>query len=245
MKTAHPWYETWFNSPYYHLLYEHRSDEEAAQFIHELLSYLNPPTGSLMLDMACGNGRHTRCLAARGFEVWGLDLSVENIKTAKSISAPNTHFEVHDMRDCYRTAFFDYVFNFFTSFGYFDSETDNVKALEVMYQSLKKEGFVLIDFLNIHKISQSLIDHEVITKHGITFHIDRHMSDHHLIKNIQFEADGQRLHFAEKLQTLGQQHFQTYFKQIGFKLVAEFGDYTLNPFNAATSARYIILGKKQ
>ena len=48
------WFEDWFNSPYYHLLYSNRDEQEAAAFIDKLLAYLQPATGAEMLDVACG-----------------------------------------------------------------------------------------------------------------------------------------------------------------------------------------------
>jgi len=53
------WFKDWFNSPYYHQLYFKRDEQEAAAFIDHLISYLKPPPGSFMLDVACGKGRHS------------------------------------------------------------------------------------------------------------------------------------------------------------------------------------------
>ena len=73
------WYKDWFNSHYYHLLYQHRDEEEALQFIHTLIGYLKPEPGSTMLDVACGKGRHSKALADMGFDVTGIDLSLAPI----------------------------------------------------------------------------------------------------------------------------------------------------------------------
>jgi len=244
MQTAQPWYKTWFNSPYYHLLYEHRSEQEAYQFVDQLHSYLKPAPKSRVLDLACGSGRHARHLAAKGYEVWGIDLSPESIKTALASKPSNCFFEVHDMRDVFRKNFFDYVFNFFTSFGYFDSEDDNFKTMHAISENLKKEGFVLIDFLNMHKTMQTIVSKESIHKQGICFQIERKIEQGHIIKNIRFTANGKSYHFEEKLQTLKPEHFKAYFEKSNLLLKAEFGDYQLNPFDINSSDRYIILGQK-
>src|SRR5437762_12121241 len=120
-----PWYKDWFNSPFYHKLYFERNEEEAKQFIHKLIGFLQPQPGSLMLDAACGRGRHSRILAEMGFEVTGFDLSFENIKYAKlseqsaGSRGDDPEFYQHDMRYTLRANYYDFVFNFFTSFGYF------------------------------------------------------------------------------------------------------------------------------
>ena len=117
MTTAHDnWFATWFNSPYYHILYKHRNLAEAAQFIDNLIGYLQPDQGTTMLDLACGRGRHSLYLCQKGYTVTGVDLSPANIRKAQTIQCGNLDFAVHDMRKVFRPGYFDYVFNFFTSF---------------------------------------------------------------------------------------------------------------------------------
>ena len=72
--TSKNWFREWFDSPYYHLLYTNRNDEEAARFIDALLAFLKPSPGSRMLDVASGRGRHSRYLESKGFDVTGIDL---------------------------------------------------------------------------------------------------------------------------------------------------------------------------
>src|SRR5690606_19509388 len=108
-----------FNSPYYHQLYYKRDEEEAAEFISRLIAHQNPAPGSKMLDVACGKGRHSIQMADKGFDVTGIDLSEESIEEALQKEADNLHFYRHDMRLPFWINYFDYAYNFFTSFGYF------------------------------------------------------------------------------------------------------------------------------
>src|SRR5215203_5041601 len=64
-----PWFKTWFDSAYYHKLYQNRNDEEAKEFIDALLTELSPARGSTMLDLGCGAGRHSKYLATKGHAV--------------------------------------------------------------------------------------------------------------------------------------------------------------------------------
>ncbi|HET6992715.1 MAG TPA: methyltransferase domain-containing protein, partial [Bacteroidia bacterium] len=73
------WFESWFDSPYYHLLYGNRDEKEAENFIEVLARFLKAPKGSRALDLACGKGRHSVALYKNGFEVTGIDLSERNI----------------------------------------------------------------------------------------------------------------------------------------------------------------------
>ena len=52
------WFATWFDSPYYHILYKERNYREAQVFMDNLTHYLNLPEGATVLDLACGKGRH-------------------------------------------------------------------------------------------------------------------------------------------------------------------------------------------
>ena len=43
--TKEAWYKSWFDSHYYHLLYDHRDEREAQEFITRLTESLSLPTG--------------------------------------------------------------------------------------------------------------------------------------------------------------------------------------------------------
>jgi len=92
MPPARSWFKEWFNSPYYHQLYFSRDEQEAAAFIHLLLERLQPPPGCLMLDVACGRGRHSKMLATEGYDVTGIDLSPASIEFAKQFESDHLHF---------------------------------------------------------------------------------------------------------------------------------------------------------
>src|SRR5215218_887028 len=96
--SAQDWYKDWFNSPFYHKLYFERDEKEAQQFILTLLDHVKPAKDSRMLDVACGRGRHSRFLARQGYDVTGIDLSLDSILYAKQFETDNLHFYQHDMR---------------------------------------------------------------------------------------------------------------------------------------------------
>src|SRR5262245_10785989 len=121
-----PWFVSWFDSTYYHKLYSYRDAAEAAGFIDALIGRLLPAGGSVALDLGCGTGRHSRYLASKGFRVTGLDLAGGSIRQAKRSEHPGLHFFQHDMRAPFGTNAMDYVFNFFTSFGYFDDAAEHL-----------------------------------------------------------------------------------------------------------------------
>ncbi|HRN98840.1 MAG TPA: methyltransferase domain-containing protein, partial [Flavobacterium sp.] len=129
------WYASWFDTPYYHILYKDRDYHEAQLFMDNLTGYLNLPEKAKILDLACGKGRHSVYLNQLGFDVTGADLSANSIAQASQHQNPTLHFKVHDMREPFEEKF-DAVFNLFTSFGYFDDDNDNLRTLKAIHESL-------------------------------------------------------------------------------------------------------------
>lgn len=106
------WYKDWFNSTYYHLLYQNRNKEEANELINNLLQYLKPAVSSAILDVACGKGRNCKILADKGFDVTGIDLTKQNIESAKQFEYAHLHFFIHNMCRPFYMNCFDIAFNF-------------------------------------------------------------------------------------------------------------------------------------
>src|SRR5690606_13665962 len=100
------------------------------------------------------------------------------------------HFQVGDMRKPYGENRFDYIFNLFTSFGYFNSFEDDLNSLKMMKKALKPGGLLVLDFMNVNKVKLGLVEEEVRKVDSIEFHIERFIRDGMVIKHIRFEADG-------------------------------------------------------
>ncbi len=240
------WYESWFDSPYYHILYKERDEEEAAFFVDRLVDRLEAEKGDRILDLACGKGRHAIQLHRKGFEVIGLDLSRNSIQEAKAHEQPGLHFDVHDMRQVYdRERKFDKILNLFSSFGYFRSEGENFRVIKAAAEQLREGGELVIDFMNAQKALQTLIPHEVKKVEGIDFRIDRYVDRGRLIKRISFHDEGKGHEFREKLRILFDNDLRIMLERAGMEVEHLFGDYALNPFDRRDSDRLIIIARKR
>ncbi|MBK8413431.1 MAG: class I SAM-dependent methyltransferase [Bacteroidetes bacterium] len=239
------WFESWFDSPYYHILYQHRDEAEAEYFLDSLLDFLHPEAHSSMLDLACGKGRHSVYLNEKGYAVTGIDLSEQSIEYCKQFENKNLSFFVHDMRKLFRVNDFNYVFNLFTSFGYFDKETENHAAMKNACMALRKGGVLVIDFLNPTYVSKHLIASEMVEVAGIKFNIARKIKDGYFYKNIHFSDAARIYDFTEKVQALTLNEFEKYIIPNGMVVEHIFGDYHLNAFDRETSPRLILLAKKK
>ncbi len=240
------WFSTWFDSSYYHQLYASRDDQEAKHFIEALQSYLKIPSGALVLDAACGKGRHAKMLQRLGMEVEGFDLSPSSIAEANRLANKHLHFFVHDLREPLpKQAQYDVVFNFFTSFGYFDEPSDNARAFQTFAGGLKKDGILVMDFLNPSYILANLVPEEIVKKGQITFHIKRWESSGYLYKSIAFDDQDQSYAFQEKVELISMEAFLKYAEQAGLTFLNLAGDYTLAKFDEQNSPRMIFFwGKK-
>lgn len=234
------WYASWFNTPYYHILYKDRNHREAALFMNALTNYLNLKKGDTILDLACGRGRHAKYLYKQGFNVTGIDLSEESIEYAKQYEKPRLHFEVHDMCLPYPQKF-DAVFNLFTSFGYFENEIDNLRTIRAIDAELKPNAFGVIDFLNAELAIKNLVPSEKKKVGDIVFHIEKYVEEGYIVKNIRFTDAGFDYHYVERVRALTLEDFKLYFKEAGITLKNVFGDYQLNDFDRNTSERLILI----
>lgn len=238
------WFGKWFNSPYYHILYQHRDDGEARLFIDTLIEYLRFSKSDQILDVACGKGRHSIYLNAQGFNVTGIDLSRENIKHAQQFENDTLRFNEWDMRIPFSSSAYDFVLNLFTSFGYFESSEENCEAINSIAQSLKPGGCLLLDFLNPYVVINNLVSSEMKTIQGIDFEINRDFREGFIYKKIEFSDKGKNYSFEEKVKAIRRTEFLDYFDKANLKVKAIFGDYQLNQYVADQSERLIFLVEK-
>ena len=239
------WFEDWFDSPYYHLLYKSRNYPEAESFIDNLLAVLKPTKDSKFLDLGCGKGRHSIYLNKKGFDATGIDLALNSINCAKQSENDHLHFYVHDMRKLFRTNYFDVVLNLFTSFGYFENNRDDSATINAVYKSLKPEGIFVLDFMNAKKVIKILPMQEVKTIEGIEFRINKSVEQNFIVKKIQFSDKGKEYNFYECVKALTLKDLEKYFSANKLKIVNLAGNYQLEEFNEATSDRLIIIAKKE
>jgi len=242
-----PWFKDWFNSPYYHQLYFNRDHEEAANFIDALLKYLQPKTGATMLDVACGKGRHSIHLAQKGFDVTGIDLSEDSIDEALKSESDTLHFFKHDMRLPFWINYFDYAFNFFTSFGYFTTRRENDNAIRTIAQSLSPGGCFVMDYLNVHYAEDNLVHQFDKEIDGVNYFITKWFDETHFYKKIivEDEALKEPLQYTEKVAKFSLGDFTEMLAYQGLQIQEVFGDYNFGHYDVRKSPRLIMVARKK
>ena len=241
------WFKDWFNSPYYHLLYQNRDEVEAIAFISRLIQHLNPKNEATILDIACGKGRHSKALADMGFDVTGIDISSQSIEEAKQFETENLHFFQHDMRVNFKKHYFDFAFNFFTSFGYFKNQEEHQDAIKTMTSCLKLNGILVIDYLNVHFEEthfEKLVEKRI---EDYLFISTKWHTDTHFFKQVQVAdtKNGLPRHLStERVAKFNLGDFNEMLSLENMQIQEVFGDYKLGSYTVHQSPRMIIVAKK-
>lgn len=240
------WYEKSFQEDYT-TLYQHRDEESARREINSLLQSLPlpKPPGVKVLDLCCGNGRHSRALASYGYDVTGVDLSSYLLEQARQKSkGDKISFYQYDMREIPFVNEFDILVNLFTSFGYFmeDKEHENV-ALR-MAQALKPGGHLVMDFLNPLFVKESLVPFSQREVDGMKIEERRKIEGEFVIKEIRIFENGEERKLWERVRLYTVDQMKEILHHAGFVVHNVYGDYDFSLYSTA-SKRMILYAQCQ
>jgi SAM-dependent methyltransferase len=118
-------------------------------------------------------------------------------------------------------------------------------VFQSVYNVLKPGGYFVLDYLNEEYVRKNIVPESIITRGDIDFKICKKIEGRHIVKDIQFEADGKPFHFFEKVKLHTLDAINSYATECGFERVKIWGDYQLNDFNKDVSTRCINLFKKK
>ncbi|QQR86834.1 MAG: class I SAM-dependent methyltransferase [Flavobacteriales bacterium] len=237
------WFNDWFGTPYYTMLYGRRDEGEARRQVEAILRLTGTPRGAAVLDVGCGRGRHAHWFSGNGLVTVGLDICPEAVAEAAE-RVPTALFKVHDMRQAFGRADFDLVVNLFTSFGYFDERSDDTAAVHNMFQALRPGGSLVIDFMNTPRVISALVASEECTIGHTRFVINRRVHDGFIEKSIRVEDEDARRHFMERVIALTPAEIRDLLEQEGFHLRGVFGDFDGGPYEPETSERAILWAQR-
>lgn len=238
------WFKSWFDTKYYHILYKHRDNDEASYFIRNLVEYLQIPSNSHVADIACGKGRHSLELSKYNLNVWGMDLSSNSIQYAKEHANERTEFSVHDMRDLFPRGNFDFVFNLFTSFGYFEDATEDYKCIANISCSLKNGGYFIQDYLNAKVVISNFPQKETKKIDEVEFEISKIVNGNFIEKHIHVNHQDFQDDFMERVKIISKDELVEMYSKVGLKLISVFGNYSLDDFDEDNSPRIILISQK-
>jgi SAM-dependent methyltransferase len=218
------WFEEWFGEDYLRI-YQHRDEAEAEHAIELIAANLGGRDVDSVLDLGCGAGRHTKVLFERWWTV-GLDLSMALLKEARRES-PDAPYVRADMRELpFASESFDLVVNLFTSFGYFDDDSEHLRVLTCVRSAMRHGGTLVIDFLNASQVRRELVPYDERVANGITIEQRRSITadDRYVEKTITLPAKGRE--YIERVRLLSAADLERMLTGAGFVVEKRFGDYS-------------------
>ena len=235
------WYKEWFGEDYLDL-YAHRDRSEAAGHVEFVERVLGAPRPESVLDLACGAGRHTEVLRERGFRAVGVDLSL--ILLARRPELPRVRGDMRRLPFAGET--FGWVLNFFTSFGYFESERENFQVLEEAARVLVPGGRLLIDLLNAEPAIAGLKPREQREVEGRGVDIERWYDPvaARINKRIRLTSAGAGPRtFLESVRAYRLEEVTQGLAAVGLEVTGRYGSFRGEPCSAE-SERMILVARK-
>lgn len=240
------WYKNWFNELYSEL-YRHRSPEEAQRHIQFLLTCI--PRPRVVLDVACGAGRHLCAWNSVGIPAYGVDLSITLLEQAPE----DCSLVCGDMREIpFAPNSFSLLTSFFTSFGYFESDLEHQALLAHWHELLTPSGYLFMDYLNEPFLRKNLVAHSERTIHGIRISERREIDESagRIVKTIAvIDASGNvKESFRESVRLYSEQSLRELLISSGFTVDCIYGDFAGSEFSnrpEAPSERMLILARKR
>lgn len=233
------WFEEWFGEDYLRL-YPHRDDADAERAVALIRRTVPFEVGWRVLDVACGAGRHARAFVSAGGRCFGVDLSATLLRLARQVTdAPLVRADMRQLP--IRPRSMDLTVNLFTSFGYFDQDSEHTAALAEMTSTVRPGGWFVIDFLNPATVRRGLIPEETVEVGGSPVQISRSVSPdgRYVCKSIR-AAKGK--HYRERVRLFEPDQMSAMLAAGGVSVRFRFGDYEGTPL-APDSARTILLGQ--
>jgi SAM-dependent methyltransferase len=167
-----------FDEDYLTFVRERVSDSATDAELSVLLSVLPLPAGQSVLDLACGHGRLSNRLAARGLVVTGLDITPQFLEAARADAAARgvaVEYVEGDMRSIPWRSRFDAVVSWFTAYGYFDDD-DNRRVLSSVFACLRPGGRFVIELNNRDNLMRRWVPASIV-EHDGAIRIDQRTFD--------------------------------------------------------------------
>ena len=243
-----PWYSDWFGKDYLEV-YAHRSDALAESEVDFIVHVLGLERAQLLVDIACGAGRHVRLLSSRGSRAVGADLSLELLLEARRLSLEvnqTVQYLRHDMRRLpFADASIDAILSIFTSFGYFETDAEHLGVLSEVHRVLRAGGSFLLDYLNAEHVLANLEpkSQRIEGNLHITELRSYDQQSKRIEKTIVLEEEGRVREYHESVRVYRFAELRLMLKDSGLEIQDSFGSFSGASLNR-DSARAIILAAK-
>jgi len=243
------WYRHWFNQDYL-LVYRHRDVDSSRAEVRLVLDVLRPNPSDPFLDLCCGSGRHTLAFCEQGMDqVVGLDLSAFLLGEARETLVGwegKASLLRGDMLELpFRDGSFACMASFFTSFGYFASDTENRAVLAEMSRVLRPGGNLWLDYLNAESIHEALEPETERVIEGYRVRERRRLTHEgqRLEKEIHITGNEGEKIYVESVRLYWRDEMADLLASTGLKVLRSLGDYDGRPCTRE-SPRMILVAQR-
>ncbi len=216
--------------------------------VEQLIALLDIPTGASVLDLCCGLGRHAFEFAQHGHKVTGVDRTQYYLEKARNQAEAEKlaiEFVLEDMREFCRPDMFDCAINLWSSFGYFEDPEDDRRVLLNVFQSLKKDGKIVMEMGGKEIFARDFREQNWHEADGNFLLEERTIHENwSRVENrwIVFR-DNIRQEFTFSLRLYSGAELSELLKECGFRGVEIFGDLSGNPYDQ-DATRLVAVAKK-
>lgn len=236
-------------------VYDASVERVYAPYRARIAAALQLSAGQRVLDVACGAGRYSRALAARGLKVTGIDLSTEMLEEARARSPNLPGMPLYLRWDARALPFreqFEGAVSLFTSLGYGDTRQDDLRILRGVERALVPGGRFLLDYLHAAEVRGHLVAEEQRTVSGLEVTLRRRIDEGaadgpQVVKRVEARLAGtDRIEaaFTERVRLYAPEGLDALLREAGLEPVGErHGDLDGSPFGPA-SPRCVRVARK-
>jgi len=247
------WWQSFYEDTPFELYLARTDAAELEETIAFLRDKLKLVAGATIFDQCCGLGGMSIPLAKLGFRIIGADLCAKYIGMAKAEAAAQklwAEFHEADAFEFLPDVACDAAFNWYTSFGYAEEDSQNLKMIARAFEALKPGGRFALDFLNMPMIMASFKEEmSTVLKSASGDIIQTRHCTHDLVRGTMDQdwtwttPDGKVLTQKSTLRAYMPVDLLRLFSQAGFTETQLFGGCDSSPVTAE-SGRCIVIGRK-
>lgn len=223
--------------------------ERTMHEVNGVIRLLGAAKGASILDVPCGYGRHAIELVKRDYSVHGIDINAVHLNAAiqqAKQSNLNIQFSKQSMLDLRLNEQYDAVINMFYSFGFFDTDAENMQVLKNFKQALKPGGkFLMHTDVNIPRVlaGKYRTDESRHLPSGDLLHIqDRYNALTKRIEGVwRIEKNKSITEKPYSVRVYDEQEFKAMCLQIGFSSCVSYGDWAGKPYHPIDSEEIIFV----
>lgn len=243
-----PWFVAAFRREYLDV-YAHRDERDAARAAAFCAGVTGAEGVDWTLDLCCGAGRHLLQFEAMGMECVGLDLSSDLLKHARASGVRSPLVEGDSRSLPFRDQEFGRVVNLFSSFGYFESESEDVRMLSEVFRVLAPGGAAIFDLMNPDAVRSSLVpdSEEVRPPYRIRSRRRIDESRCRVEKSVEIfdTATGEEIRaYTESVRLYMAAEFDVLLTRVGFAIERRCGDYDGSNYDPASSPRQVVVARR-